>query len=243
MSSEVFRLKKNCVTNTIINSTVFGCFLDDNPRTINDRNEIHDCGDGTAKIDLYNAMSECVAQAIIDSTDIQRVQSYKWRISKKRHKTYVIQGSGSNQTYLARFILNYDGPLEVDHINGDSLDNRKCNLRIVTRQANTLNLCAKDSSQTQIRGVSYSVRDKLYKVDFRIHGARLYFKGFQTLAEAAYLRLLCEEHYLGEYRNHENVKQIASAIQSLTDAQKETIHSYFQMKTGGVPDESFSTCG
>ena len=40
---------------------------------------------------------------------------------------------------LHRFILNYDGPLEIDHINHDPLDNRRCNLRIVPRWVNQLN--------------------------------------------------------------------------------------------------------
>lgn len=41
--------------------------------------------------------------------------------------------------YLHRYIMNYTGKDYIDHINGDKLDNRNCNLRIVTPHQNSMN--------------------------------------------------------------------------------------------------------
>ena len=48
------------------------------------------------------------------------------------------KGTGK-KVFLHRVVLNYFGELEIDHINLNGLDNRKSNLRIVTRSENASN--------------------------------------------------------------------------------------------------------
>lgn len=40
---------------------------------------------------------------------------------------------------MHRVVIGYEGPLDIDHINHNALDNRRCNLRITTRSENVLN--------------------------------------------------------------------------------------------------------
>ena len=219
----------------------FGEFLDNNPRTINDQNEIHDMGDGTALIDLYDTSGNVIAQTVVDIEDVDRVKNMRWRTSVKRHKVYVISGSGQRQVYLARYLMDYDGPLEVDHRDGDSLNNRKKNLRIVTRTENMHNLCAKDTSKTQIRGVSYAKRGQVYAVNFKMGDMRLYFKSFDTLPEAAYIRLLCERKFLGQFQNPVSAQNAEAQAARLSDEQKELLDAYFIKKMEAVINEDSET--
>jgi hypothetical protein len=72
------------------------------------------------------------------------------------------------------------------------LDNRRENLAIVTRQENIDNTRVRCDSQIGIRGISYDAQKNNYVCDFTNHGVRVYFKNFDTLAEAVYCRMIVE---------------------------------------------------
>jgi hypothetical protein len=84
------------------------------------------------------------------------------RISMGNYPNIVIGKKRLKCTALSRFIMNPPKGMVVDHINGDRLDNRRENLRIVTYRQNSLNRKARNN--TGLAGVSVSTdkRDKKY---------------------------------------------------------------------------------
>ena len=79
--------------------------------------------------------------ALIDDEDFERVNQFNWHVSKQRgywRARRNIRFKGKQTTLLmTRYILNVTGPkLDVDHINGKTLDNRRSNLRICTNAQN-----------------------------------------------------------------------------------------------------------
>lgn len=100
-----------------------------------------------AEIDLYNKQKKAVATTLIDSEDVELIQPFKWgRMGnpERRHwGPYVVRhGRGGEQKtiYLHRFLMEPipDGKW-VDHVSGDTLDNRKSNLRICDPEENVWN--------------------------------------------------------------------------------------------------------
>jgi len=82
--------------------------------------------------------------AIVDNADLERVNQFKWQYGAGRNRKYVFRTAQRNyvrQTiYLHRFILDItDSTVQVDHLNGNTLDNRRVNLRAGTASANQLN--------------------------------------------------------------------------------------------------------
>lgn len=79
---------------------------------------------------------------LIDDEDFGIVSPYKWRASgphNNRGLMYAVSGDygGPYGTiWLHRVVTNCPNGLEPDHLNGDGLDNRKENLRVVTHAKN-----------------------------------------------------------------------------------------------------------
>jgi hypothetical protein len=160
---------------------------------ITQENEYVYCG---SYYEMKIAYKDIFYTAYISTEDYPKVRTRHWRTSHKKNKVYVVSGSitKNNVVYLHNFILDYvpiEG-YEVDHYNGNSLDNRRENLSIVSRQENIDNARVRCDNQLGIRGISYDKRKNNYKCDFTNHGSRVYFKHFNTLAEAAYCRMIVE---------------------------------------------------
>lgn len=83
---------------------------------------------------------------LFDLEDVEKIKHYKWHLHyRKKDNRYDVcsnsHGSHKSRKYIimSRFLLNYDGDLTIDHINRNTLDNRKKNLRIVSVFENNLN--------------------------------------------------------------------------------------------------------
>lgn len=82
---------------------------------------------------------------------------------------------------------------DVDHINGDRLDNRWENLRLVSRQDNLRNMGIRDSNQSGCTGVSFAKdRGKFHAYIGVGDGERLSLGHFKTLDEATAARKAAE---------------------------------------------------
>lgn len=99
---------------------------------------------------------------IVDLEDVDKVRKISFY---GREKEYVQCGGKP----LHRIVLNYKDSLSVDHINGNTLDNRKNNLRIVTQSINQRNLHNFRRNNTGVIGIQYRVNDnyRYFRVSWR----------------------------------------------------------------------------
>lgn len=77
--------------------------------------------------------------ALVDAADYEWLSAMRWRASKSRTKFYAVYTNGKSVVQMHRLILPPPDGLFIDHINGNSLDNRRCNLRLATRAQNNAN--------------------------------------------------------------------------------------------------------
>jgi len=97
--------------------------------------------------------------AIIDAEDQGRASICKWTYSRSNNRV----GYARNKRvgYLHRFIMQAPEGCEVDHVNGDTLDNRKSNLRICSPSQNRINhRLPKVIGTSKYRGVSWNKKNK-----------------------------------------------------------------------------------
>lgn len=136
---------------------------------------------------------------IIDDDDFDRVMKVRWRLNKMpRGKKYArgtiyrkIGGVLKQIDFsLHDFIMNPEKGLMVDHRNGHGLDNRKANLRVITRSQNCRALRAKKSGcSSKYRGVSWAKHARKWAAQLSV-GCRAKRKSinlgyFDTEIEAA----------------------------------------------------------
>lgn len=114
--------------------------------------------------------------AYIDKEDVKFLNcSYTPIFYKSSASPYLMNSKAQN---LHRLIMNCPKGLVVDHINHNTLDNRKSNLRICTRGENVQNLKSHNSnSSTKIRNVYLNKRRNKFEVRMIAYG-RLYTKGY-----------------------------------------------------------------
>lgn len=164
----------------------YGRFLDNNPRTLLDRNEYHVYGK-TTKIDLYDKDCNVIAHTLIDTEDLDKVKYTKWKLTGSGYAANTPKYKGSNQ-HLSRVILGTDQ--FVDHINHNTLDNRKKNLRIVTKSQNQMNC--------NYKGVCN--HGEKYFAYIKINQKMLNLGTYVFEEEALFARWYAETILFGEYR-------------------------------------------
>ena len=99
--------------------------------------------------------------ALIDDGDFERVNQFKWYACLRRNSWYAIRSIHISSTprkgttfSMHRFIINPPSNMEIDHIDGDGLNNQKSNLRICTgsqNHANTSRYCCNSSGYKGIQ--------------------------------------------------------------------------------------------
>jgi hypothetical protein len=146
--------------------------------------------------------------ALVDDEDFDRVMPYKWHTLTKGNCHYAIRGlwyDGKCHTvYMHRLIL--DGAatdMDIDHIDGDGLNNTRNNLRVVTHQENMMNRHKRVGS-SKYKGVHFdnsSRNKKVWRAQIRYNGKLANLGRFYTEEEAAhcYDKAACE--LFGEYAN------------------------------------------
>lgn len=128
--------------------------------------------------------------AIVDDGDFDRVNAFEWRAWK--HKLgyfYAIHSNfdGKQSRLMHRFILGITNPkIKVDHINGDTLDNRRQNIRLATQSQNGMNRTRKQmNNKTGFRGVYLEKKRNKFRAEISINGKGKYVGIFNTAEEAA----------------------------------------------------------
>jgi hypothetical protein len=123
---------------------------------------------------------------LVDDEDYEKFKKYPWR--KSQHGYAIIckaVNKRSKTFHLHREITNAPEGLYVDHINGNPLDNRKENLRLVTHSQNMFNVKNYVTNKSGYKGVSWhSVRNK-WRARLHFKGSEIHIGLFDSKEEAA----------------------------------------------------------
>ncbi len=142
--------------------------------------------------------------ALVSDEDFEYLSQYKWAAFFNGRKWYAVRHSsrrlGRRRTiYMHRVITNVSNDLEVDHINGDGLDNRRENLRIATRWQNAANRGTDKTNTSGFKGVWWDSHAKKWAATVHIKNERIYLGLFNSAEDAARAYDTESRKHLGEY--------------------------------------------
>lgn len=149
-------------------------------------------------------------QTIIDDDDYVKVSKYKkWHLTKNRSKFYPRTSFNQNgkiiNLKLHSLIMGKKDGLVIDHINGNTLDNRKSNLKFVTPKENNQNrLTLGKKNKSGVIGVYWSLGKRSLKhwvASIRHNDKPKYLGRFLHIEDAIKARKDAEKLYY--YKYHE----------------------------------------
>lgn len=167
---------------------------------------ISECGN-YAIINLRDRKSNKIGETIIDIEDLELALKNRIHL-KTSHKNngsplyYAIQKSGNKNIRLHNLIM---GAKNVDHIDNDGLNNRKSNLRIVTKSQNGMNQRLQARSKSGVIGVNWGKSNHTWHANIKKDDKTIRLScGQSTFDNAVKIRLQGEAEYFKEYSTNYN---------------------------------------
>ena len=148
----------------------------------------------TTPISEYSLIPLTMGQfAIVDASDYERISALKWyaHYSAKTKSFYAANRSVKNgkkvTTYMHREVLGLTAgdKRQADHIrSGDTLDNRRSNLRISTHAENARNKRMMKNNKSGAKGVCYKKRRGIWEANICVDRKQIYLGTFYSLESA-----------------------------------------------------------
>lgn len=146
------------------------------------------------RIPVTRRDGKVIAHVVVDATDAVIARSRTWRLHDGYARSH-IGGQHARAFLLHRLILGLEhfDPREGDHRDGDRLNNRRANLRIVPKLGNRQNRAT--WARSGVRGVKWCADRKKWQAQAEVNHQRHWLGRFDTIEEAtAAVRAFRLEH-------------------------------------------------
>jgi hypothetical protein len=149
--------------------------------------------------------------AIVDDEDFEYLNQWKWQWNNANrskfgyaHRTERIKGTKMKLHHkMHRLVMNAERGQIIDHVNGNTLDNRKENLRFCTLSQNNQNQAISSRNRSGYKGVSWHKATSRWRVTINTD-KQISLGYYSDIREAARIYNKAAKKYFGEFA-HLNV--------------------------------------
>lgn len=123
--------------------------------------------------------------AIVDDEDFDKINQYRWRAVFNRNTWYAATGQTRDQTYwgMHEMILGFNES-QIDHIDGNGLNNQKINLRFATHSQNTQKGKARKDNPQGLRGIYWASNCNKWRASIQVNHQRLNLGLYKEINDA-----------------------------------------------------------
>lgn len=123
------------------------------------------------KNDVNGGHGLVAGYAVISEEDVTKVGGLRWNLTPQGYARSA-RRQDKRGVLMHRFVTGAYPNVEVDHINGNRLDNRRENLRFVNDAQQGQNRKVRCNSSVGVRGVSYDSKKRLYRALVTVKGVK-----------------------------------------------------------------------
>ena len=138
--------------------------------------------------------------AIVDDEDYPVLSRIKWHLTYgEKYVGHRIMCSGKQHVILMHQLIMGLHFKEIDHINGNGLDNQKLNLRHCTRAQNIMNQHKRKGTRSRFKGVYSHTTSPKWRAILTLNGKQIYLGYHDTEEEAARAYDIAAREHFGEF--------------------------------------------
>lgn len=149
-------------------------------------------------------------KVLVDELDYIKISHYKWSICNHGYATTHLprtkDGKPRKHLLMHRLIMDAVAREEIDHINGDKLDNRKSNLRRCTRSENKANVGLKSTNQTGVKGVNFDRFTGRWLARITVRGKQYNLGRYNNIEDAAKAYNKAAINHFGSFARLNNIQ-------------------------------------
>lgn len=176
--------------------------------TRSDPNEVITDGD-ISYIIVRDKRQQDKARFMIDTADLPIVSQYKWWIS---NRGYVCTTQKNETILLHRLLLGTPPNMLTDHINMNTLDNRRANLRICNDNENVRNREKPITNKSGYKGVYWNRQSRKWDARISVNNKNIYLGLFADVKEGAKAYNEAAIKYHGAFARLNNLGEIPCHI-------------------------------
>ncbi|MBB3213429.1 hypothetical protein FHW67_002721 [Herbaspirillum sp. Sphag1AN] len=139
-------------------------------------------------------------KALVDDEDFERLSKYRWHLNDSGYAVRCDYSSGTLKNIrMHHEVVTRQAGFDIDHIDGNRLNNQRSNLRECTRSQNLQNQSKKRGSTSKFKGVYWLKANKKWRAKIRVSGKSKCLGLYANESDAAKAYDAAAKHYFGEF--------------------------------------------